>query len=1002
MANPYETPIPGGTNANFNSAPGLTQDIGGSLTTPGRQERPRTERIDQLRSLLVMGGQAVAGALGNEAQIQIRAQQRASQRRAEVEALAAKVRQQNAEADNEREKAYRASMAARQKGVEQAQFDILRDPRSVNNEWVMNEAVSRQGNAGYPEEKSAWNDFIIRYQTNSRQDAAHEAERTSRVANADIINDRRIAGKTAKNAIDTLWNGVQLDDAKKQQLIGDGRNIGDRVNQHVMEEAMKAAPELFNLKKNDPFYATKLDQQTILLDELESRASATIVQPLTKQFIANSQKSAEETGAHRIDVASQSFAEGDLTATQYHDVVGDVLRTQFAHVDPLQRDQVREKLYRQQFNRLAGLLDQPDPGKALERMESLISIADLDPNERQVIREQIIGDKFPKAIEKRLKETIQSKMGEMSGITRVNEGAQIVPRDPKSVQVDMLENGTYREIAGTMLDSLGISDDPAKLTPLQANLLGVITSTVGSEEEKAMAIQKKAMADVNLANKFFGQAHLTSEESSMQWKNGAMVRMLTGNLSADDPVFQSMASDYKAQTGQDFPWDGTKPVEITPETKPLVNEVARQEGAAWGKNSLAPVPADLHQTIESMTLYESPDRAEVALNFWNGLGSEGQERVGKGLSARAQMALMEGARLYSGDPSTRALNMAEVANRMRVLDENSALTALRLSKDQAGLSTITPDPRFHYDYATALSKILGKDVLKDEYGGAVLGFDFDVPGGGFGDPNGQGAVQGLVTTLGTKSALVPLFAQMAVVQLANPGTDLEKAATVVVARMRAQGYKIVSGTHGKQIVKDTWGHYPTEGTPSDILREQLNRPMSALQAKSFIGKMQGVGPQTSLMAKDGILPKDILWSHLQEQATAANGGKAVPLPSPDEWGFAPDGAGPMFNGLMSQRDGGIPMQISIPGSGRTQMLVDKSGNPLLLSSATRRTPQLVPVDRSTIPGYHLTPQARKKVPLKPDSASKMHSMFLGAEEVQGIKNRIKLKAAQSKLDRMTQ
>lgn len=1002
MANPYETPIPSGTNTNFQSAPGLTQDIGGSLTTPGRQERPRTERLDQLRALLTMGGQAVAGAVGNDAQIQLRAQQRSAQRKAEVESLAAKVRQQRADQDNERERAYRSAMVERQKAVEQSQYEILRDPRSTSNEWVMNEAVSRQGNTGYPEEKTAWNDFIVRYQTNSRNDASHEAEKASRVANADIINDRRIAGKTAKNAIDSLWNGLQLDASKQQDLIGNGQGISDRVNVHVLDAAMKAAPQLFNLDKKDPYYTTKLDQQTTLLDELESRANATIVAPLTKQFIVNSNKAAEETGAHRIDVASQSFAEGDLSATQYHDVVGDVLRTQFAHVDPLQRDQVRGKLYRQQFTRLAGLLDQPDPGKALERMESLLSIADLDPEEKQIIREQVIGDKFPKAIEKRLKETIETKMGEMSGITRINDGAEIVPRDPKSVQVDMLENGTYRDIAGTMLDSLGIKGDPSKLTALQSNLLGVITSTVGAAEEKARTVQKTAMASVNLANKFFGQAHLTAEESSAQWKNGAMMRMLNGNLSADDPVFQSMSSDYKAQTGQDFPWDGTKPIDITPDTKPLINDVARQEGQAWGRNSLAPVPSDLHSTIENMALYSSPDRAEVALNFWQGLGSSGQERVGKGLSARAQMALMEGTRLYGGDPNTRALNMAEVANRMKAIDENAALAALRLSKDQAGLSSVTPDPRFHYDYAKALSGALGKDVLKDEYGGSLAGFDINVPGAGFGDPMGTSTVEGLAQTLGTKSALVPLFAQMAIVQQANPGIALDQAATVVVARMRTQGYKIVPGVSGKQIVKDTWNHYPTEGTPSDVIREQIAAPMTALQAKAFIGKLQQPGPVTQQMARDQVLPQDIIWSYMQEKATAANGGKAVPLPPPSEWGFTPDSSGPMFSGLMAQRDGGIPMQISIPGSGRTQMLIGNDGNPILLSSANRRTPMLVPVDRSTLPDYHLTPQARKKLPLKPDSASKMHSLFLSADEGKAIANRFKAKDAQRKLDEMTQ
>jgi hypothetical protein len=80
---------------------------------------------------------------------------------------------------------------------------------------------------------------------------------------------------------------------------------------------------LFSLNKNDPMYAAKLEQQTILIEQLENRAQSTIVNKLTDQFIVNTTKASEAAGSNRIDIAAQSFAEGDMTADQYHDLMGD-------------------------------------------------------------------------------------------------------------------------------------------------------------------------------------------------------------------------------------------------------------------------------------------------------------------------------------------------------------------------------------------------------------------------------------------------------------------------------------------------------------------------------------------------------------------------------------------------------------------------------------------------------------------------------------------------------
>jgi hypothetical protein len=739
---------------------------------------------------------------------------------------------------------------------------------------------------------------------------------------------------------------------------------------------------LFDLDKKDPFYATKLEEQTIQLDEIEAKATDAIVAPLTRQFISNTYKAMEDSGSDKLEVAALAFAQGDISAEQYNDVMGDVMRTNFAHVDPKQAGAYREQTLRKQFDRLANLVDQTDPGMAMQKIESLLEVADLNVAERQAIREQIVNDKFPKAIKERLESQFNQRRAEIAGITRVGES--VVPRDPRTIDVEMLENGTFRDMAGSLLDSLGITadKDPSTLTPLQTSLLSTITSSVLEQEQTAMKAQQGAVKGVERASRFLQGSALSSDEANEQWQDGGLMRLFTGNLSPDDPVFQSMAQVYQAKTGKNLPWDGKGPIPLDENTLPIVQDAALQEGRAWGKNSLVTVPRSLANTIENMALYESPERAQVAVSFWQGLGAEGQERVGQNLSARAQMVLMEANRLANNDPVGRGLAMAEITNRVRTIDQNTAMAALKLAKDQAALNDITPNPRFHYDYARALSSVLGQDVLKDEYGMGVEGFDVTVPGAGFGDSMGAGAAQGLGTIFGGRQNLVPLYAQMAVVQLGNPGISLEQAAVVVTARMREQGYKVISGTLGKQIVSDRWGHYPTDVTPSALTKQALAQKMSKEQAERFIARLPDAGPQTIAMARQDLAPADILWSYMQEQATR-RGGTPANISHPSEWAFTPETNGEVFTSLMAQENGGVPMHVTIPGIGRTQLLVDKSGNPLLVASSKRRPQDPAPVDRSRIPDYFLTPHGRHKVPLKPDSAGKIEELMSLAPQSRG-------------------
>lgn len=956
MAAPYETPTPAGVNASLSSAPGFNQSLGGELIAPGRQERPRLERTEQLRSLLSTAGQAVTGAVASQARVQAIARARVEERRAANARLAQQVARQKAEQDDAEQAAYRRSAQERVKQVARTQFDILRDPRSENHEWTMQEAVIRQNNAEFPEERDAWMDFIVTHQEAGRRDAKASAERTARVATAGLVSDRRIAANTAKNAIDDLSNQVENSPDERRRLIGDGSGINSRVQEFVMREAMSAAPDLFNLSKEDPLYPQKLEQQALLIEELEARAQHTIVNPLVDQFRSDHYKSAEDTGKRRINIAAQAYAEGDMTPSEYHDLVGSILSDNFKHVDPRQREAKRAELYRQQFDRLATLLDQPDPGRALEAMEGLLSVADLASEERAVIRNEIISEKFPRAVQNRLSEQYRQKMAEASGLAELSENGVTVPRDPRLIQVEMLENGTYEDMAAQLLDDLNVPSDPKAMTPLQASLFSAVWEQMADERTKAESAQVKAVQSVDRSVRHFAGQRLSDEEAAKKWGEGPLMRVLSGTLSPSDPVFQSLATQYKGATGKDFPVGQDGKLPLNAETQPIFNELARSEAQRWSNNKLTSFPRDMGETVSNATLSGNAQQFAVAMSFWRALSPDGQERMQ--VPAQAQAVLMA-ASVMADDANLPAIDML---NRARQWASNAATASLRLKsagRDDEGMSPFLPNATEREGYDAALSSVLGRSVNAGGYG-VSLGADE------------------LGQVFGSNEALIPIYMQMQIVMDATPGTTIKQAAAEVVAQMRGSKHKLVEGVAGPQVIRDFHGHYPVDVTPRDVLLGNLTDQLTKEQAARFIARLPDPDPATqAIAARDGATVADILFSYyaagVGPVSVEPGADPQAAMPHPRSWDFLPVTYGEVFEGSMRQESGGVPMQLSIPHERfpRGFIPTDKNGNPLLTVSSRRRTEAPRPVNKQGIPDYFLTPAGRRKVPLRPDMGQRM-------------------------------
>jgi hypothetical protein len=982
MPAPVEGGVPGGTNADFGQAPGYNQTLGRELAVPGTDARPRTERLDQLRSVLVAAGQAIPGAVMTEARIQNLAQQRRQERIAESRRLAASVRQRQDEELQGEERQYRTNLEGRLQGVERSQFNILRDARSTNSEWVMNQAVLQQENAGSQEEKDAWNGFIIRYQQNAREDSKQEGERIARESNRRLADDVDFAAKTAQNAVDVFAQDISGDPELERQLIGDGRGIADRVYDYAYQAAIASAPELFNLTKSDPQYAAKKRAGDELLLELESRALNGIVRPLVAKAGKNQERSSEVAGWNLIEAQQLSYGEGRQDAETFHDNVGDIIRTKFAHLDPGQQDELRQKMYTQQFTRLVSMLDSEDPANALDRMEGLLSVADLSDSEKEVIRENIISDKFPQAVANRLGQQFASAENELNTVPVGSSGRS----DPRKAALDMLRNpngevggpSRYMDIGAQMLDKLGIKPGQP-LTPLQANLQMAVLSQVDKAEQAAISLQKQVDRKVDAGITLRQGGALSSEDANKAWSGGWSMSAFSGNITPDDAAYQTLAQEYQQAYGEPIPWDGTSPLVLNEKTAKIGTMLAQEDARAWRGNTATAIPAQVGQRVTENLQSGNPAQVKWSLDFYHELGPAGQERLSKTLGTGPEAVwtnavLIEGQRLlYNPRPTEQGRDIATVSNQIRSITETMANTANNRALLDAAVRW-EREPKYNTDAAKALESALSASPSE----------------GGFGADDAEGATSEdrIMDVIGQdRENLAGLYQRAYIIQALNPGTTIDTAMSTVVAEMRSQGYTVADSERGKVVIKDPFSHsayepkrdmqvlnnislyanFPVERKYNFGMRNLMSQRTQENALKQYATAIGASDEDVAFAMERGNRKDWLLYSALKREAQA-KGLEGLPTPESWDWRTAPM-SGPDWNEEMQMSDGGIPMILEIPGFPPMNQMYH-NGRVIHSFSATRLTEaEGGPAQPNRVVDSYLTSPARSSaIPVKPDSS----------------------------------
>ncbi|MCI0660443.1 MAG: hypothetical protein L0220_05155, partial [Acidobacteria bacterium] len=387
MPAPIESSIAKAVDQPFANAPGLTQNIGQELVTPGRSEQPQESELQSVRRAILAAGEAGVQTLTAQARIHniaVEKSQRDTADRLRQEAL-------NEERRNK-------MIDGRITEIRRQQFDILSDERSENAEWALKRGVTAMNNAFYDEERDAWHGFILSQQDKMRQDT----ERTDRQAVIDSNQEFRSADAQASAnaglALQMFDSEVRENESLQKMLLGDGKNIQGRVIEAVTQRVMTAAPYLFDIQEGDELAEDRKVAGEQLLANIQMRSLAIADQLIEKQNTIEQGNNAV-LGEENIQSASQMFRDGLSPASKLNTHLDIIMNDHFDHLTPAQQHDMKKKIIVGELDRLSSLTDVKDPQRAVELIGDLLEEAEnLSLVDRGIVQQEIIQKKLPTAV----------------------------------------------------------------------------------------------------------------------------------------------------------------------------------------------------------------------------------------------------------------------------------------------------------------------------------------------------------------------------------------------------------------------------------------------------------------------------------------------------------------------------------------------------------------------------------------------------------------------------
>jgi len=631
MATPVERG-PGSVGPTF-TAPSV------SVTQVTPQYTPEESEYEQFRDAVLTAAGGVASAVNARAAINNRLKTLKEQAATRVE--------------RDLSRAARGMQERRLRNADEARRTILLESGEKGIEWAERQFRTRMVNAGSAEEARLWEQ--------AWKGAAQEVSRENAEARQQSFN---AAARTMEQTSLQLRQLLSEDAGLEASLIGDGTNIGARVQDWMLTELSQAV-DLDKMSKED---ADLLIHQAI---KQSFRISDDLIGVHTKRV----QDSNELLGTQQLESDLYSTLTGEQSPSRLRNQVEVTLRDRLNHLTPDQQLTYARTTALKQLQTMA------DGGYGLDAMDRLGAASEVlnlriggesvfSPGERAQIAADLLtraertAGRAMDAEITRLRE-LQTEVvtlpdGRVMHRPALNPDAALVSPDPVTgmTPLDMRAN--------ELLGQMGLLRDPAELSPEGIRIVGAVRAQVASIRPQISRAALQRVEEAANANTVYGgepggdadKAHRFSFERRAHMSPSAL------NASGQSPLSGEELDAFKAQLlsvaeQAQVPrsvieqWDGS-PLDYSDENRDLNRVIAVSEARKWSNSDTQAqygMPTELVRDKLALLSSGDPNRVESFAHFALSLEAGSNEAwdnflTAKGVSAN-EAAAAQWVRIHS-------------------------------------------------------------------------------------------------------------------------------------------------------------------------------------------------------------------------------------------------------------------------------------------------------------------------------------------------------------------
>lgn len=429
--------------------------------------------------------------------------------------------------------------------AKQASQQLLLNPQSDNPEWLTNQALVKYQNSATQGERDIWFSVL------------HEAKNESQVIQREQQHDTKLlhqqnlaaANLTAQQMVDVFVEQIAADPSLQDNLTQDGTGIHKRVFDFSYDQARKADPRRFSIAENDPDRVIKTDANNDLLRELYSQTQP-IAKFLQDKYLKNRDDFNVLHGANNAQGLFNLYAAGKISLPDVKLHIQAMGAGEFASLSPATQEDLLGKGIKATVGDLAALPEGVAMQTAIAKIEELKNDSDFSVHKNDL--SEVAARIFPNAVARRTTAVI-ANMENYFGRGLMIGGVALQP-DVQKVRELMLNRG-YSAVRSMLYQEAGILNIE-NLNETQ----GVIKATIDSEIKQSMGAMKQRSEHEERVM----EAHTNLQsnrpfDGNLAWEGSIFTKMIaTGDVDPLGRDFQRLSALYRAQYGQQIPYDPNK------------------------------------------------------------------------------------------------------------------------------------------------------------------------------------------------------------------------------------------------------------------------------------------------------------------------------------------------------------------------------------------------------------------------------------------------------------